>query len=303
MSYRVELPVFCGPLDLLLHLVKQQEVDIHEIRIATILEQYLAHLEILEALDLSDLGDFLVLASTLMEIKSRELLPNEAVEIEDELDPRDDLIRRLLEYKRFRDVSRRLDRFAARRARIFDARLDLPQEISDLHRQQAENEELLDLGDIEVWTLTAAFARLLEETGTRNEQMAIGVDKRNMRYYADRILQKVRGQGDVGFEVLFDRDEGRYGLIGTFIAILEMMKQGVLRAGQGAGHNEIVVHYVGDPNLTAEQILSGGQRLDSDDEQAAEAEVAARKAAGARRFDAQVLERGATASGDEPSRG
>ncbi len=303
MSYRVELPVFCGPLDLLLHLVKQQEVDIHEIRIATILEQYLAHLEILEALDLSDLGDFLVLASTLMEIKSRELLPNEAVEIEDELDPRDDLIRRLLEYKRFRDVSRRLDRFAARRARIFDARLDLPQEISELHRQQAENEELLDLGDIEVWTLTAAFARLLEETGTRNEQMAIGVDKRNMRYYADRILQKVRGQGDVGFEVLFDRDEGRYGLIGTFIAILEMMKQGVLRAGQGAGHNEIVVHYIGDPNLTAEQILSGGQRLDSDDEQAAEAEVAARKAAGVHRFDAQVLERGATASGDEPPRG
>ncbi|MCA8957295.1 MAG: segregation/condensation protein A, partial [Planctomycetes bacterium] len=85
MSYRVELPVFSGPMDLLLHLVKQQEVDIHDVRIATVLDQYLAHLDVLEALDLSDLGDFVVMASTLMEIKSRELLPNEAVEIEEEL--------------------------------------------------------------------------------------------------------------------------------------------------------------------------------------------------------------------------
>ena len=94
MSYRVELPVFSGPMDLLLHLVRQQEVDIHEISLARILEDYLKHLGILQQLDLQDIGDFVVMASTLMEIKSRELLPNEAVEIEKELDPRDDLIRR-----------------------------------------------------------------------------------------------------------------------------------------------------------------------------------------------------------------
>ena len=88
MSYRVELPVFSGPMDLLLHLVRQSEVDVHAIRVAPILDDFLKHLAVLRALDLHDIGDFLVMASTLMEIKSRELLPNETVELEEEFDPR-----------------------------------------------------------------------------------------------------------------------------------------------------------------------------------------------------------------------
>ena len=86
-------------MDLLLHLVKQSKVDIHEVAIAPILDDFLKHLKVLAELDLHDIGDFVVMSSTLMEIKSRELLPNESVEIEEEFDPRDDLIRRLLEYK------------------------------------------------------------------------------------------------------------------------------------------------------------------------------------------------------------
>ncbi|MBK8980462.1 MAG: segregation/condensation protein A [Planctomycetes bacterium] len=269
MTYRVELPVFCGPLDLLLHLVKQQEVDIHEIRIASILDQYLAYLEVLEALDLTDLGDFLVLASTLMEIKSREMLPREEVDLDDEFDPKDDLIRRLLEYKRFRDVSRRLERFAARRARMFDVAIPLPDEVDRAHREQEEDEELLDLGDIEIWTLTAAFARLMAETGQQAASMSIGVDRRNVAYYAELLLQKVRDGQEREFVSLFEREGGRYGLIGTFIAILEMMKQGVLRAHQREQHGDILVVFVGDPTLTAERILSGGERLDADDHEPA----------------------------------
>ena len=115
MSYRVELPVFSGPMDLLLHLVRQSEVDIHEVSIAPILDRYLENLKVLQQLDLQDIGDFVVMASTLMEIKSRELLPNETVELEEELDPRDDLIRRLLEYKRYRDLARELDTRSGRR--------------------------------------------------------------------------------------------------------------------------------------------------------------------------------------------
>jgi segregation and condensation protein A len=266
MSYRVELPVFCGPLDLLLHLVKQQEVDIHEIRIAAILDQYLRYLEVLEALDLSDLGDFLVMASTLMEIKSREMLPNEAVEIEEELDPRDDLIKRLLEYKRYRDISRRLDRFSHRRGRMVDLGLPLPNEVREAQRQLEEGQDLLDLGEIEIWTLTAAFAKLLEETGHRERQLEIGVDKRDVRYYAARVLEKVVGREEVAFADLFEPVEGRYGMIGVFIAILELMKQGVMRGHQSAAHGSIVVVFRGDPKLTADQILAGGARLDADDE-------------------------------------
>ena len=118
VAYRVELPVFSGPMDLLLHLVRQHEVDVREISIARILDDYLEHLKILQELDLQDIGDFVVMASTMMEIKSRELLPNETVEIEQELDPRDDLIRRLLEYKRYRDLSRQLETCSDRRARM-----------------------------------------------------------------------------------------------------------------------------------------------------------------------------------------
>ncbi len=158
MSYRVELPVFSGPMDLLLHLVKQQEVDIHDVRISDILDGYLAHLDVLKALDLTDLGDFVVMASTLMEIKSVELLPRDEVDMEVGVDPRDDLIRRLLEYKRYRDVSRRLERMMRRRSRMLAPILPLPKDL----RAEEVNQDLLDLAEIGIWTLTGVFARLLE---------------------------------------------------------------------------------------------------------------------------------------------
>lgn len=266
MSYRVELPVFSGPMDLLLHLVKQQEVDIHEVRIAAILDQYLSHLKVLEALDLGDLGDFLVMASTLMEIKSREILPREHVEIAQELDPKDDLIRKLLEYKRYRDISRRLDRLAARRNRMHVA--SLPP--SKLEKAAEGAEPLLDLGEIDVWTLTSAFAKLLEETGHRDQKLEVGVDKRDVRFYADRVLSKVQGVPEVHFAALFEKSEGRYGLIGVFIAILELMKQGVLRAHIGEAKGDITIAYIGEAGLSADQVLAGGERLDADDSQPAD---------------------------------
>lgn len=260
MSYRVELPVFCGPLDLLLHLVRQQEVDIHEVRIAAILDQYLGYLKVLEALDLADLGEFLVLASTLMEIKSREMLPREEVDVEEGLDPRDDLIRRLLEYKRYRDVSRRLARLAALRQRMITAAVEPP---AGLEETADDDDGSLDLGDIEIWTLTAAFARLLEETGREATPLAIGVDKRDIRYYAARVLERVRSGAETGFSDLFDTREGRYGLIGAFIAVLEMVKQGALRVWQAPDDGRIVVVYRGPTDATVDQILTADDRIDA----------------------------------------
>src|SRR5690606_3824476 len=227
MSYRVELPVFSGPMDLLLHLVRLQEVDIHDVRIAAVLEQYLAHLEVLEALDLGDLGEFIVMASTLMEIKSKELLPREEVDLEKELDPKDDLIRRLLEYKRYRDISRRLEGMMERRNRMTPAAVRIPEEA----RSAAAEENSFDLGDIEIWALTEAFAKLLEATGT-DKQIHFDVSRRTVDYYAQQILDRTRGKPEVLFDDLFDPAEGRYELIGVFTAMLEMMKQGYLRAHQ-----------------------------------------------------------------------
>jgi segregation and condensation protein A len=238
-------------MDLLLHLVRQSEVDVHEIRIARILDDYLKHLAVLQELDLQDIGDFLVMASTLMEIKSRELLPNEAVELEQELDPRDDLIRRLLEYKRYRDLARELDSRADKRARQAPLVMSQP-----THLAEQGDEDQLDIGEVGIWDLTSAFAKLLEEIG-QQATMQIEKERRDVGYYTRRLLTQFKERREVRFTEIFDRTEGRYGLIGTLIALLEMMKQGYLRAMQDQCFGEIHLAYKGGDDVQADQILAG----------------------------------------------
>ena len=260
MAYRVELPVFSGPMDLLLHLVRQQEVDIHEVKIALVLDQYLQHVNVLESIDLADIGDFVVMASTLMEIKSKELLPREEVDIEQELNPKDDLIRRLLEYKRYRDISRRLAGMMERRGQMVEPVVSVPKELRDAQKQ-ANEEKTFDLGEIQVWDLTEAFAKLLEETGA-DKEITFDVAKKTVDHYAGQILDKVRGHQDVEFFSLFDPSKGRYELIGVFSAMLEMMKQGFLRGHQDDESREIRIAYVGPQDATVDQILRGVDRED-----------------------------------------
>ena len=238
-------------MDLLLHLVRQQEVDIHEISVARILGDYLEHLKVLQQLDLSDIGDFVVMASSLMEIKSRELLPSESVDLEEELDPRDDLIRRLLEYKRYRDLARQLEGQADRRAHQSPLVISVP-----AHLQETDEDDQLDFGNVEIWDLTAAFAKLLEEIGQQGP-MQIEVEKRDVGYYTARMLEVFKHKAEVSFHEVFDRSQGRYGLIGTLIALLEMMKQGYLRAHQEECFGEIYLAYRGSQEVTADQILAG----------------------------------------------
>lgn len=252
MSFRVDQPVYSGPMDLLLHLIREHEVDVHEIAIAAILDDYLQHLGVLQALDLGDIGEFLVMASTLMEIKSRELLPREEVSIEEEFDPRDDLIRQLLEYKRYRDLSRRLDRMAQRRNRQLNPWVPLTPAAAA--REASDEDEGVDLGDVDVWSLTAAFAKLLEDTG-QDLTLHFGVERKDIRYYAGRLLEATKDKGEIRFETLFDKSEGRMGLIGTFTAMLELMKQGFLRAHQAQCLGEILVVYVGDTHASIEDLL------------------------------------------------
>ena len=120
-DYTVHLEkVFQGPMDLLLHLVREQEVEIHEIEISCVVDGFLAYLQQLEQLDLEFAGDFVVMAATLLAIKSRSLLPNDEVDLEDDLDPRDELIERLIEYRRFREASEDLEERGHERARKHD---------------------------------------------------------------------------------------------------------------------------------------------------------------------------------------
>lgn len=285
MSYRVELPVFSGPMDLLLHLVRQSEVDIHEVSIARILDDYLGHLKVLEQLDLHDIGDFVVMSSTLMEIKSRELLPNETIEIEEEFDPRDDLIRRLLEYKRYRDLARELDMRSGRRQRQSNLMLPQPPQIRAM-----KDEDLLDLGELGIWDLTSAFAKLLDEIG-QHQSMEIQVEKRDVGYYTRSLLEKFRAKREVQFSDVFDKKDGRYGLIGTLIALLEMMKQGYLDAFQDNCFDDIRLAYTGSHEVTADLILAGitAEEVREDQEKARNAAAEAEAAAAAEGGDPESI--------------
>ena len=253
-------------MDLLLHLVRQQEVDIHDVRLAVVLQQYLAHMDVLDALDLTDLGEFVVVASTLMEIKSKELLPREEIDLAEDLNPQDDLIRRLLEYKRYRDISRRLAGMMDRRGQMTVPYLGMPKDLAKTESEK-EAEQTFDLGNIEIWDLTEAFAKLLEETGA-DKELHFNVARRGIDYYAGQILERVRGKSEVDFRSLFNPKEGRYELIGVFTAMLEMMKQGFLRAYQSDETREIVVAFRGSAELTVDDILRGDVQGFADDDEA-----------------------------------
>src|SRR6266404_1871873 len=116
MDYQVDIETFRGPLDLLLYLVKRQEVDVLDIPIARVADQFLEYLQVLQVVDVERAGDFLVMAATLMEIKSRMLLPRVAETSDDEPDPRQELVRQLVEYKKFKDAAHHLEEFADQQA-------------------------------------------------------------------------------------------------------------------------------------------------------------------------------------------
>lgn len=255
MDYRVKLPEFSGPLDLLLHLVKKQEVDIHEIRVSKILADFLTYLNALETLDLDNIGDFVVMATTLMEIKSKELIPRQHIDLREELDPRDDLIRQLLEYQRYRDLTRRLERYGKMRGRLAPRGVygADEKEIRKMAREEREREieESLDLEDLDAWYLLKAYAHLLEETDFGKSYHVVA-ERKPLRIHIDNLLRRLEAAGvgsEVPFEDAFDQGDGKEGLIGTFMAMLELIKQGRLRARQRENFGAIVLVLVeADPS-------------------------------------------------------
>jgi segregation and condensation protein A len=226
--------VFKGPMDLLLHLVREQEVDIHEIEIGKICDAYLGYMKELEELDIEVAADFLVMAATLMSIKSRSLLPKEEVDLEAELDPRDELIQRLIEYRRFKEAAGDLsDRFVER-GRIRPRGFKPP----------SEEEPTLDLSELSQWDLLGVFSRLMRET-LAHRAMHIDPDERPMRWYVGRLVDWVRARDGLGLRELIetaaDERPSRQMLIGVFCALLELMKLGVVTAEQPEGRGDITV--------------------------------------------------------------
>ena len=236
-SYTIRLEkVFHGPMDLLLHLVREQEVEIHEIEISRVVEGFLAYLGSLKDLDIEIAGEFVVMAATLMSIKSRSLLPREEIDLEKELDPRDELIQRLIEYRRFHDAAANLGGLYDLRARSF-ARGAAGSEGDD------RDEPVLELGDLTAWDLLAQYSRLLRETQAGRPHH-VAADGKPLRFYVDELAKRIRELGEVSLRALlahFEPERSRESLVGSFCAVLELVKLGLVTVEQEGPKSDLVL--------------------------------------------------------------
>ena len=219
-DYRVNLEIFAGPMDLLLYLVRKEEVDIYDIPLAKITDQYIRYIDILKQLDIDVAGDFLVMAATLMQIKSAMLLPKtqgEEIGAEDLSDPRAELIRQLLEYKRFKDAANML----AASAEEQGDRFARPDTVIEQFKPNAE--PAIDLDQVSVWNLLEAFDAIMEATGAKYDIRHI-IDDTPIDLYQIEILHRLQKEGQMNFERIFEPRSSRLVLVGLFLAILELIR-------------------------------------------------------------------------------
>ena len=222
-EYRVQLDIFSGPLDLLLFLLKRDELDIQDIPLVRITDQYLDYVRLLEQVDPNTAGDFLVMASTLIEMKSRALLPTPPLDGEnEEEDARIALVRQLLEYKRFKDAARALGSAADERAKRYGRRpADLPPELRGV-----------ELEDVEVWDLLAAFGRMMTAIGRGPGVHEVRYDDTPVEVYAEEISRALAERGVLTFQALFENRLSRAEIVGLFLALLELIRKRRVRAEQ-----------------------------------------------------------------------
>lgn len=230
MEYNLDLEIFRGPLDLLLYLVKHNEVDIRDIPIAKIADQFLEYLNVVQMIDVEWAGDFLVMAATLMEIKSRMLLPRPEEMTAEEEDPRLELVKQLIEYKKYKEAAALLEEQAER-------------QMTRLPRVPHEAPRPLDpaqqpLRQVELWDLVSAFGRLMRETLALQPRQII-MDETPIHVHAERILGMLAGQARLPFTNIFVPPHTRGRLLGLFLATLELIKGRKITAEQEEPFAEI----------------------------------------------------------------
>ena len=233
--FSAKLPFYQGPLDLLLHLVRKHELNILDVPITRILEQYLEYLEILKQIDVNNIGDFLAVASTLIEIKSFKALPGEEVaEVEIET-PKQELVKQLLEYKHYCDAARLLQKrsesWQLRFPRLAD---DLPQRPRNLSDEPIQ--------EIALWDLVSAFGRVLRECLPQVKHNVI-YDDTPITTYMNRIHHRLKLEKRIAFRQLFVPGQHKSALVGIFLASLELVRHEFANVYQDFNFGEIELAY------------------------------------------------------------
>ncbi|HJY34086.1 MAG TPA: segregation/condensation protein A [Vicinamibacterales bacterium] len=235
-AYPIRLQHFEGPLDLLIHLIKKNEVNIYDIPIALITHQYLEYLSLMQELNLDLAGEFLVMAATLIHIKSRMLIPRPTPEVDGELDeedPREALVRRLLEHQKFKAAAELLHE----RETLRSAQHRRP----DAAVAEAAGEEQEPELEVDLFSLLAAFRGVLERAKSR-PKVVLPPEQMSIEQRIEQLLERLSETEAVGFEELFADANTRAALIVTFLALLEMIRLKLIRAFQSGSFGPIRVY-------------------------------------------------------------
>jgi segregation and condensation protein A len=244
-DHRIKLQVFEGPLDLLLFLIRKNEIDIYDIPIESVTKQYVAVLRSMQQLDLEVAGEFFVMAASLMEIKSRMLLPKGQYAVDpdaedaDDIDPRWELVHQLLQYKKFKDAASRLSEMARMRQDLMD-RLLSSRPADSLDRP------LKGVNRIELWT---AFNMVLRRLA---EKLVVGEIHDEAVTVADQmewLLGRMRGEKSFVFSSLFEEGVSLRRLVATFLAVLELTRLRKMRLRQSEAFTDIVCEAVEETSL------------------------------------------------------
>src|SRR4051794_19540807 len=251
MEYRVELPVYNGPMDLLLYLLKRDELDIYDIPIARITDSYVAYVRLLKdmtsehGLDINIAGDFLVMAATLMEIKSAMLLPKPPVSqgdgasaAEELTDPRYELVQKLLEYKKFKDAANLLDFKQHEHAARFPRYPALRKEITN-----DGEEPPVDLDEVQIWDLLQAFNRLMNEVGVNRSGKfhEVTYDDTPIDLHAADIEDRLQRDGTLTLRDLIAGRTTKSEMVGVFLALLELIREKKILVEQLEALGEVTI--------------------------------------------------------------
>lgn len=234
MPYRVKLENFEGPLDLLLFLIRKNEVDIYDIPIADITKQYLEYLDIIKIFDLEGAGDFIIMAATLIRIKVQMLLPKPQLADDDEeyIDPRMELVTKLLEYKRFKEVAHKLHDFEDEKRDLF------PRSYFNSDNGDVEDNEIKFSGDVTLFSLIQAFKAIVEripkEVFHEVKTLEISTEEQ-----IEFILNYLKENEQVSFVDLIGHLQNKIIMIVTFIALLELIKRREIVVKQAVPFGEI----------------------------------------------------------------
>jgi segregation and condensation protein A len=231
-DYKVKLEIFEGPLDLLLYLIKRDEIDIYDISIERITRQYLEYLQVFKELNIDIAGEFIVMAANLIYLKSRSLLPADQQPPDEEAeedDPRWDLIRQLIEYKKFKEAAAELHVRELEQERIFvregSAAIDAP----------------LRLADVGIFQLIHAFQNVVKRVEAREDLHEIFGERFTVSEKIELILQRITDGASVRFSELFERISSRVEIVVTFLALLELIRLNQVRAVQRDLFGEIEI--------------------------------------------------------------